>query len=642
MSVAEFFGEGGRLSAAFERFEDRPGQREMAEAVQRTLEHGGVLMVEAGTGVGKTLAYLLPALRSDRRVVVSTGTRHLQDQILHRDLPLLREQLGLEFTATVMKGRDNYLCRYRIDQLRREPLLEDPSEASWIDKLLNWSERTRSGDRAEVEGMPDRLKLWRDVNARADTCTGSKCPDFEDCWLTKLKRRASRSQVIVVNHHLFFADLALRHAFGAVLPDYDAVVFDEAHLVEETATLYFGQRVSSVQVEQLARDAEKLAGKAGGAERGGGGATALRDAAEEFFFALEGHGEGGRERFESAENGGPDLEGEWAYLSEALDEIVRRAEDNSEASDTVDAVVDRAGMTRDALERILARDDPGFVYGVERAGRTTSLSAAPIDVSDLLRERLFDSLHAAVLTSATLAVENRFDFFVDRLGVGDAETLQVESPFDYEQQALLYLPKRMPEPSARDFADRVMEECERLLIVSDGRAFLLFTSFANLHKVRRRLEEESDWPLFVQGEDSKVALVERFRTTPRAVLLGTSSFWHGVDVPGDALSLVVIDKLPFAVPSDPLVAARIQRLQDRGDNPFSSYQVPMAVLELKQGLGRLIRSQRDRGILAVLDPRLTSRGYGKKFLRSLPPFPIARDINQCAHFFQQSTADQAE
>jgi ATP-dependent DNA helicase DinG len=633
MAAGSFFAPGGGLDSAHAGYEHRPGQEAMAQAVAEVLEHGGRLMVEAGTGTGKTFAYLIPILESGRRVIVSTGTRNLQDQIFHKDLPFLRDGAGLSVSACLMKGRDNYLCRYRFAQFEQEPLIEVREERRFIPAISLWSRQTASGDRAEVAELPDDLRLWRDVNARADTCTGSKCPEYEMCWLTKVKRQAQQSQIVVVNHHLFFADLAVRTAYGAVLPDYDTVIFDEAHLLEEVATLYFGENVSANQVEELARDVEKVAAKSGGPAKGGGGAAELREAARELFAPIRDalRAASGRQRFEPEARGGLALSDEWVRLQRAMDEIAKPSGSRGEN----DAIEARAHALKDGLANVLRRDASGYVYGMEVRGRgNVILSAAPIEVGNLLQESLFDRLHACVLTSATLSVGGSFDFFQKRLGLSDAPGLIVDSPFDHARQAVLYLPKGMPEPKEPAFFARAMEEIDALLDITGGRAFLLFTSHAALQRARTHLGALDRFPLFVQGEGSKAALLQAFKTTPRAVLLGTNSFWHGVDVPGEALSLVVIDKLPFDVPSDPLIAARIERIRENEGNAFAEYQTPMAVLDLKQGLGRLLRSRGDRGILAVLDPRLTTKGYGKTFLKSLPPFPIVRDRVGAEEFFR--------
>ncbi len=635
MDRRDFFAPGGGLESAHSGYEHRPGQEQMAHAVARVLDEGGTLMVEAGTGTGKTFAYLIPVLESGRRVIVSTGTRNLQDQIFLKDLPFLRDEAGLAVSACLMKGRDNYLCRHRFSQFEREPLIEVRQERRLIPVLSRWSRVTQSGDRAEVAELPDELRLWHDVNARADTCTGSKCPEYEMCWLTKMKRQAQQAQIVVVNHHLFFADLAVRSAYGAVLPDYDTVIFDEAHLLEEIATLYFGQDISAHQVEELARDVEKSAAKGGGPLKGGGGATALREAARGFFEPIRDalRAVAGRQRFEPPSRGGLPLDDEWAALGRAIDEVAKastRTGDN-------EAIETRARDLKAVLATVLRRDAPGYVYGMEARGRgNVILAAAPIDVGPLLRDGLFERLHACVLTSATLSVGATFEFFKTRLGLNDAESMIVPSPFDHARQAVLYLPTGMPEPRDPSFFARAMDEMEALLDITGGRAFLLFTSHAALARAREHLGRLSRYPLFVQGEGSKAALLQAFKTTPRAVLLGTNSFWHGVDVPGEALSLVVIDKLPFDVPSDPLVAARIERIRENEGNPFAEYQTPMAVLDLKQGLGRLLRSRGDRGILTVLDSRLMTKGYGKTFLASLPPYPIVRDRAAAAEFFRES------
>lgn len=640
-TAGEFFGPGGVLSRAHRGYEPRAGQEAMAAAVARTLEDGGSLLVEAGTGTGKTLAYLVPAIESGRRVIVSTGTKNLQDQIFRNDLPFLRDEAGLPFTATLVKGRDNYLCRAKWAEFEREALLEVREEARFLPVLREWAKSTRSGDRAEVPDLPDDLRFWRDVNARAETCAGSKCAEYEACWLTRLRQEAEGSQLVVVNHHLFFADLAVRGPFGAVLPDYDAVIFDEAHLLEEVATQFLGLQVSSAQIEDLARDAEKQAAARGGAATGGGGAGLLREAALAFFDPLREalSGAQGRVPFEPPERGGPNLAREWEDLAEALAEIAREASEAADAGDASDGVAIRAKGLSESFAAVLERDRAGFVYGMEARGKqSVLLTASPIDVAEILADRLFSGLHASVLTSATLTVAGSFDYFRRALGIPEAETVAVGSPFDHARQAVLYLPSGIPDPRHPAFAERAAREIRSLLEITEGRAFLLFTSYAMLDRVRASLEDDGEWTLFVQGEGSKAALVEAFRETPRAVLLGTTSFWHGVDVPGEALSLVVIDKLPFEVPSDPLVAARIRRIREAGGNPFSEYQVPVAVLELKQGLGRLLRSRSDRGILAVLDPRLRTKGYGRVFQASLPPYRIVRELEACARFFREETA----
>lgn len=428
----------------------------------------------------------------------------------------------------------------------------------------------------------------------------------------------------------------MRSAYGAVLPDYDTVIFDEAHLLEEVATAYFGVQASSWQIEEIAREAEGLAARAARPARGAGGSAALRHAADELFLPLRERlrGRQGRQSFEPQQRGGPDLEAQWAVLSEALDDVSRQAADLQVEQDRIESLTRRVEETRRALIHVLERCESAFVYGMELRGRdTVILTASPIDVSELLRRELFERLHACVLTSATLSVQGKFDFFLPRLGLDDAETMIVDQAFDHRRQAVLYLPRRMPEPRDPAYVERAVEEIVRLTGITDGRAFLLFTSYANMQRIHEALDDLDRWPLFVQGQGSKAALVDSFRQTPRAVLLGTTSFWHGVDVPGEALSLVIVDKLPFDVPSDPLIAARIERIREAEGNPFMQYQVPLAVLELKQGLGRLLRRSTDRGILSVLDARLTTKRYGRTFLGSLPSYRVVRDLEECKRFF---------
>jgi ATP-dependent DNA helicase DinG len=622
----------------------------MAEAVEKVLAEGGILLAEAGTGTGKTLAYLVPAVQAGRRVVVSTATRNLQEQIAARDIPFLRDRLGLSFTALTMKGRENYLCLHRYAEFGREPRLSAVEEADPYALVRNWAEGTATGDRAEVPGLPDGVRFWRDINARSDTCLGRRCPDYEDCFLVRMRRQAEESALLIVNHALLFADLAVRRGdFGAVIPDHDILVLDEAHRVEEIATQYFGLRLSSWQIRDLVEDARRLAGRAlpealtpieGIAEAGGALFAALRESGE------------GRRRL--AEDEPRDLKPLAAVLAASLDRLARVAavdegDDGPGAADDREAELAgvREGLRRRCLETagviadLLGAREPEWVRWAEVRGGGASLHASPVDVSSLLREHLFSRLHAAVLTSATLAVEGSFDFVRRRLGVPEAEEVNVGSPFDYESQGVLYLPRGLPEPGEAGFIPAAFQVVRQILEISRGRAFLLFTSFEHLQAMRGLLEAETTHPLLVQGDQPRGILLDRFRRAEGSVLLGTSSFWEGVDVPGEALTAVVINRLPFSVPDDPLLAARLEGIRRQGGDPFTDYQVPEAVLALKQGAGRLIRTRSDRGILCILDPRLGKRRYGATFLASLPPFRVTRDLEEVRGFMRRVEEGEA-
>ena len=670
--VADVFRAGGRLAAAHPAYERRAGQEEMALAVEEALRRGRRLLIEAGTGVGKTLAYLVPAALSGRRVVVSTGTKNLQDQIVEKDLPFVVDKLGIPVAATAVKGRDNYLCLRRFRDYDRDPLLPTIQEGEAYDRARAWAPRTATGDRGEIEGLPEDASFWRRINARADTCTGQKCEDYEECWLTKVRRRAADSQIVVVNHHLFFADLALREdAFGRVLPDYEAVIFDEAHLVEEIATLFFGVACSSGRILELADDAARVLGRAGwgGADAGRGGAEgraeddavapggrrrrprrpkrrglaggaagsdvleaqALRVAADGFFGPIAG-AQGRRPLAESLRD--PGFGDRLEELKSALESVRSAVQEISPVTDETVALERRCRELAGALETACRGDDEDYVYWTEVRGRSVTVSASPVDVGRLLDETLFGSVESTIMTSATLSVGGDFSYVRNRTGIEGAEERVVPSPFDYRTQAVLYLPHAMPEPRSAAYAERMLREIEALIAISKGRAFLLFTSHAELRRVEEALLARTRYPILVQGSMPKARLLDEFRRRKGAVLLGAASFWHGVDVAGDALSLVVVDRIPFDVPSDPLVAARIARIRALGGEPFDDYQVPAAAIELKQGLGRLIRNRSDRGILAVLDSRLRTRGYGKTLLASIPPFPLVHDIEEVRRFFE--------
>jgi ATP-dependent DNA helicase DinG len=626
-----FFGKDGLLARALPGYEERPAQEVLAEAVERTLRDGGVLLAEAGTGTGKTLSYLLPAASLGRRVVVSTGTKNLQEQLVTKDLPLLARALGRDLRVAIMKGRGNYLCLLRYRSFGDSGSFRRLDEIPLFRAVQAWAPETSSGDRAEVPDLPDGADFWREISAASENCIGTSCPDFDPCWVTRMRQRALEADLVIVNHHLLCADLAVKGAsdYGQVIPPYDTVILDEAHLLEDVATQYFGVQASSHRVEDLCRDVERelKAGKLDAREVRAE-VEAVRNRADRLFRLLA---RDERQRLSPGWMSSRHVEESRGLLLRflGLKTALLAVPDRPEA---LSGLAARAQGLRDELDFVLAAEDDGHVYFVETRGRGVFLKATPIDVSARLRELLFEPARAAVLTSATLAVDGGFAYLKSRLGLEATEELLLPSPFDYQKQAVLYVPPRMPEPQSPQFVERAADEVARLLEISRGRAFVLFTSYANMNAVAERLAGRVEYPLLIQGEAPKHQLLDTFRATPGAVLLATASFWQGVDVVGEQLSCVIIDKLPFASPGDPVVSARIERLRNQGDNPFSDYQVPVAILTLKQGLGRLIRSARDRGILAVLDSRLVQKGYGRRFLASLPPARLVHDLGSLAGF----------
>ena len=625
-AAIDFFGPRGLLARVLPTYEERAGQERLAQAVGQVLTEGGVLLAEAGTGTGKTLAYLLPAVELGRRVVVSTGTKNLQEQLLTKDIPLLARALGRDLSVAVMKGRGNYLCLLRYKSFGQAGSFRRFDEIPLFRAVEDWAPRTETGDRGEVEDLPDGADFWREISAASENCIGQACPDFEPCWVTRMRQRALEADLVVVNHHLLCADLAVKDtSYGSVIPDYDTVILDEAHLLEDVATQYFGIQVSSHRVEDLCRDVERelkaarLDAREVHAELDG-----LRHRSEGFFKTVA-QGRGHRLK---AGWMPPRVAEQSAAMLERFEGVRTALLAIPERSDALSALAGRAqGLAQD-LAFVLGAEDEGHVCFVEMRGRGVFLRATPIDVSARLKELLFDPVRAAVLTSATLAVDGGFAYLKSRLGLEPTEEVMLASPFDYQEQAILYVPRGMPEPSAPSFVDRAADEVARILAVSRGRAFVLFTSYANMNAVAERIASRVEYPLLMQGEAPKPVLLETFRRTPGAVLLATASFWQGVDVAGEQLSCVIIDKLPFASPADPVVQARIERIRNRGGNPFQEYQVPVAILMLKQGLGRLIRASTDRGILACLDSRLVERPYGRRFLDSLPPARLVHDLAQ--------------
>jgi len=644
----------------------------MARAVASTLSDGGVLLVEAGTGTGKTLAYLIPAVLSGRRVLLSTGTKNLQEQIYFKDLTLLRDAVGHPFTATYMKGRGNYLCLHRLESFRasvdgagNQRLFDESAAQVFLPIIERWAASTETGDRAEIDELPEDLPFWSDISAVSEHCIGTECPRYHDCFITKMRQRAAESDLVVVNHHLLCADAAVRQsAFGEVIPDCSVAIVDEAHQLEDVATQYFGIGVSNYRIEDLIRDGERLiaSGSAGQGDRELQRVLEVLEQRAQRFFSTLSNSVGQRNAGTTGYRSSTTAETRVRVTANALEPAVEDAALVLNSLDQLEATaglikgkpaaetsgdraaVDsmslarRAGEARDDMRLVLKANDAEYVYFLEIRGRGVFLRAAPIDVSSIVRDLLFDRMHATVLTSATLTVDGSFDYIRGRLGLarsGSARMLQLASEFDYASQAILYLPKRMPDPRSIDFASAAAREVIAILEQSRGRAFVLFTSYASMRAVHSMAEPELDFPLLMQGTAPKTALLQQFRTTPNAVLFATSSFWQGVDVMGEALSCVIIDKLPFASPGDPITAARIEAVTNRGGEPFGEYQVPLAILTLLQGLGRLIRHREDNGVLAVLDPRLRTMAYGRRFLSSLPPAAVTQDLSMIGAFFRR-------
>tara|TARA_B100000686_G_scaffold256437_1_gene268134 strand:- start:2292 stop:4199 length:1908 start_codon:yes stop_codon:yes gene_type:complete len=631
-------------------FEARPSQREMAEATAKILVDGGILLAEAGTGTGKTLAYLVPAILSKQQVLISTGTKNLQDQIYYKDLPALREALDIDVRATYMKGRNNYLCLHRFAARKTEKSSLPLIEQHYLEQLTQWANQTTTGDRAEIEDLPDDFSSWGDIAATSENCIGTECPDFQECYVTKMRQQALESSIVIVNHHLLCADAAVRqNTYGEVIPTCSFAIIDEAHQLEDVATQYFGVSVSNNRLEELARDGRRLFADAlvdtdsdsSSIQELSDLLSDVHNGAQVFFHNLA-LAMPGMDRARLT----PEL---CAPIAEPGRQLIRKLKDFvttlaklTPSSEDIAALGHRAAKTHEDLRFILEANQQTFVYFLERRGRGVFLRASPIDVSSILKERLFDRMQGAVLTSATLTVDGTFEYLKGRLGLNHADALQLPSEFDYTTQSVLYLPRTMPAPNTQGFTDAVAQEVRSLLHITSGRAFLLFTSYANLHDVHDKLESTVPFPLLAQGTAPRSVLLKEFRETPNAVLLATASFWQGVDVSGDTLSCVVIDKLPFASPGDPLTAARMENIEQNGDNPFSEYQVPLAILALLQGLGRLLRHRSDRGVLALLDPRLRTKGYGKRFLDSIPPAPVTHKLADVERFFNSVERESTE
>src|SRR6266568_3549467 len=629
------FGPSGWLARHHPHYEYRQAQLEMAEDVESALDNRRHLIAEAGTGTGKTLAYLVPIIRSGRRVVISTGTKNLQEQIFFKDIPFL-QKLFPKLRVTLMKGRQNYLCRQKLYDIEKQPVLNGMEEFDQYAQIRHWERRTETGDRAELDGLPDSSRLWPRIDARSEACTGQKCQQFDRCFITWMHQRAAESDIIIANHYLFFADLALKQTeYGSLLPDYTAIVFDEAQEIEEVATRYFGLQVSNYRVEELARDTEatlRLKGLESPEVL-----SAVRELRQrsDLFWGLFPSAEG-RAAFDNREDFLEVNRGPYSALLNGLVRLETELVGIRDRPEEINNLAGRASELRQAFEFVLESRDPNFVFWWERRGRGVFLEASPIDVSAILRERLFDRVATVILTSATLAVGGTFDYLKRRLGLEGAEEKILASHFDYSRQALLYTPQHLPDPREPNFAAAAADEVVEILKASRGRAFVLFTSHQQMTLVHERVRGRIRFPMLLQGQAPRTALLDRFRRTPHAVLFATSSFWQGVDVQGQQLSAVIIDRLPFAVPTDPVVSARVRFINEDGGNAFTDYQVPEAVIALKQGFGRLIRSVNDRGLLALLDHRIVRKQYGKVFFESLPSYGRTHRLEDVKAFMKES------
>jgi ATP-dependent DNA helicase DinG len=632
MRAFELLGEHGPLAQELEGFKPRVAQQELAQAIERAIDEKSQLIAEAGTGTGKTYAYLAPSLRSGKKVIVSTGTKTLQDQLFHRDLPRLRKALELnDVKVALLKGRANYICLHRLDRTVKEGRLANLELVQQLARVREWAPKSKSGDRAEIPGLSEDAQIWPLVTSNAENCLGTECSFWDDCHVVKARRRAQSADLVVVNHHLLFSDMAVkREGFGEVLPGAQVYILDEAHQIAESASSFFSTSVGMRQLLELARDSiSECASQPGALDTLREPAMALERVAKDLRIAFTPYAAKAPLAPVLAE---PEVLDAFNALQGKLGELHAALNTQAERSDGLKSCAERAGELEARMEKISA-DTPEEVRWYELFASAFVLNSTPLDIASPLAEFRVQTGAAWIYTSATLAVGDSFTHFQHETGAFDAATLKLDSPFDFQQQTLLYLPPMPLEPNAPGYTLAVVDAAIPVLHASKGRAFMLFTSHRALKEAAVELKSRTKFPLFVQGEAPRAQLLTQFQKSGNGVLLGAASFWEGVDVPGDALSVVIIDKLPFGQIGDPVLEAKLEAIRSRGGNPFVHYQLPAAVLALKQGVGRLIRTVNDRGVLVLCDPRLKTKAYGKTFLKSLPNMPQSDQISSVQRFF---------
>jgi len=634
-SLSEILREGGVLNSVLPDYEPRNGQVAMAESVCDALEGGGSLIVEAGTGTGKTFAYLLPAILSGLKVVVSTGTLNLQEQIFFKDLPFIADKLELKFRSALMKGRTNYLCKRRWKRFSAQPLFEFAWEGKHFKRINTWAARTQTGDRAEIKGLPENYSAWQQISCPSHSCLGGKCEYFEDCFITRMRKNAQDADIVVVNHALFFSDLALRGMSPGVevIPSYEAVIFDEAHDVREIATNHFGISVSTAMAAELARDAAKVKVPGSEVKSVERSLIGLNSLAEAFFRKLGGASQASR----ITPNDTARIREDAGRLIISLKTIESQFGNFKDGGDIeAERIAERAGEMASNIEFVTEQPSKEYVYFRESRRNWNAIKAAPIDIGPILKDKLYSFAGSVIYTSATLAVAGDFGHFEESVGLDDGDTVRrdVGTSFDPSKQALLFVPRDLPEPVDRRFNQMSCEVINRLVGLVGARTFLLFTSYRAMEESYAVLAGKLTGNVLKQGDAPRSELIDEFKSSP-SVLFATMSFWQGVDIPGDALSMVIIDKLPFAVPSDPIVQARIELIRSKGKDAFLEFQVPRAVLLLRQGLGRLLRHRRDKGILALLDRRFHTKNYGRIFRDSLKDHRVTSDFDELVSFVKE-------